>query len=170
MTNIIIDNDFKKEVIDILKKANKAILNVYSNSDFDIKLKDDNSPLTEADLSAHQTISTRLKEINPKIPIVSEEDTNSTYLAKNSEFYWLLDPLDGTKEFIKRSGEFTCNIALIKNSQPLYGFVGVPASGTIFHGGKNKDSFKITTKSNQTQINCSPQKKTNKNNNEQKSY
>ncbi len=159
MTKIIIDNDFKEEVIDIVKKANQSIMNVYSNSDFDIKLKDDNSPLTEADLSAHRTISTGLKKINSQIPIVSEEDTNSTYLAKNSQLYWLLDPLDGTKEFIKRSGEFTCNIALIKNSQPLYGFVGVPASGTIFHGGKNKDSFKITTKSKRTQINCSPQKK-----------
>ena len=62
MTKIIIDNDFKPEVIDIVKKANQSIMNVYSNSDFDIKLKDDNSPLTEADLSAHQTISTGLKK------------------------------------------------------------------------------------------------------------
>ena len=157
MENIIIDNNFKEEVINILRKANQIIMNVYSRSNFDINFKDDNSPLTEADLSAHKLISAGLKKINPQIPIVSEEDENSIFVPKNSQFYWLLDPLDGTKEFIKKSGEFTCNIALIKNSQTLYGFVGVPASGTIFHGGKNKGSFKIINKSKQTQINCSPQ-------------
>ena len=159
VNEININQELKEKVIKVLVKANEAIIKIYNSEDFDIKLKDDKSPLTEADLSAHQIISAGLKEIYPQLPIVSEEDPNSIYIAKNSQFYWLLDPLDGTKEFINKSGEFTCNIALIKNSQTLYGFVGVPVTGTIYHGGKNKGSFKIINKSKQTSINCSSQNK-----------
>ena len=142
MSEILINNEFKNEVINILIKANQSILDIYLSSDFDIKLKDDNSPLTEADLSAHRIITTGLKKLTPEIPIVSEEDTDSFRHQKKENLYWILDPLDGTKEFIKRSNDFTCNIGLIKNSMPFYGFVGVPTTKTIYHGGKNLGSYK----------------------------
>ena len=155
MEKIIINNQFKKDVIKILIKANKSIMNIYLSENFDVQYKNDNSPLTKADLLAHQIISSGLKEINPKIPIVSEEDQNSINFHNKAQLYWLLDPLDGTKEFINKSGEFTCNIALIKNSQPLYGFVGVPIDGTIYYGGKNKGSYKLIDNSIETPISCS---------------
>ena len=157
MNENFINNHLKEEVIKIILEANEAIMKIYLNSEYNIQIKEDNTPVTEADLLAHKIITKGLKKLTPEIKIVSEEDKNSLAfdLKDNKNLYWLLDPLDGTKEFIKRTGEFTCNIALIKNSRPFYGFVSIPTSGHVFHGGKNLGSYKRLNKFKEYAIKCS---------------
>ena len=145
------DNLVKEGIIKILMKAHNAILEIYESSNYEIDIKSDNSPLTKADLTAHKIIIDGLKKITPEVPVVSEEDKNSFYVSKDVNLYWIIDPLDGTKEFIKKTGEFTCNIGLIKNSQPLYGFVGIPTKSLIYHGGKDYGSYKRTDDFNESE-------------------
>lgn len=124
------------ELIAIARNAGKAIMNIYSRSDFGIQEKQDNSPLTEADLAAHQIIREGLNQLTPDIPQLSEEDTDIPYsIRKNWTCYWLIDPLDGTKEFIRRNDEFTVNIALIHNGAPILGVICLPVSGICYYGG-----------------------------------
>ena len=111
-------------------EASKNILPIYKSDDFEIEIKQDNSPLTKADKAAHRIISSILQE--SKIPILSEEGKNITYeVRKYWDKLWIVDPIDGTKEFIKRNGEFTVNIALVENNTPVIGVVLAPASGVI---------------------------------------
>ena len=126
-------------------KAGKEILKIYETDDFDVEMKSDNSPLTKADKVAHQTIinelSNPLNSLNPlnSIPILSEEGKNIPYEErKDWKLYWLIDPLDGTKEFIKRNGEFTVNIALIENNQPVLGVIYAPVYKAEGKGQKAK--------------------------------
>ncbi len=145
-SNILLgDNTMEKllkAVIDISKKAGEEILKVY-NGDISIEYKDDDSPLTEADKRAHKTIETSLKEISD-FPILSEEGKDIPFeKRKNWEYFWLVDPLDGTKEFIKRNGEFTVNIALIYRNKPVFGVVYAPAIDALYYGGSNIGAFKI---------------------------
>ena len=110
------------KIISIAKLAGKAILNIYYDADFSrvVDFKSDNSPLTLADKAAHEVIVAQLEEVYPEIPIISEEGAEIPYeVRKEYQKYWLVDPLDGTKEFIKRNGEFTVNIALIENGVPV---------------------------------------------------
>ncbi len=108
---------------------------VYAR-DFETETKADNSPLTEADMAAHRLIVQQLGELTPDIPVLSEESTGITWAQRQQwQRYWLVDPLDGTKEFIKKNGEFTVNIALIENGEPVWGVVHAPAIGTTYAGG-----------------------------------
>ncbi len=123
-----------EQIIDIARRAGDAILKVY-NTDFSVYEKSDQSPLTEADLAAHKIIANSLLELTPEIPILSEESANIPYsLRRTWERYWLIDPLDGTKEFIKRNGEFTVNIALIDNMRPILGVIYVPVTQATYYG------------------------------------
>lgn len=121
--------------------AGKAILEIYHSGNFDVKIKDDQSPLTKADIAAHEIIISNLKKTN--IPILSEEGKNIPY-NKRKEWseLWIVDPIDGTKEFVKKNGEFTVNIALIKNQKPLLGVIFVPVSGELYFSTKTKGAFK----------------------------
>ncbi len=111
--------------------AGKAILEVYSSNDFNVEIKGDNSPLTKADKNANDVINSYL--IKTSIPIISEENRQLDYSErKDWDTCWIVDPLDGTKEFIKRNGEFTVNIALIKNGNPVLGVIYVPVSKTLY--------------------------------------
>ena len=111
--------------------AGAAILEVYSSDDFNIEIKGDNSPLTRADKNANDVINSYL--IKTPIPIISEENKQLEYSKrKNWDTCWIVDPLDGTKEFIKRNGEFTVNIALIENGNPVLGVIYVPVSRTLY--------------------------------------
>ena len=102
------------DIVEISVQAGKKILEVYE-TDFSVEHKDDNSPLTAADLAAHNTIIDGLKSLTPDIPVLSEESASIPYETRKSwQTYWLVDPLDGTREFVKRNGEFTVNIALIE--------------------------------------------------------
>jgi len=125
--------------------AGKEILSVYNQSgDIDVTLKDDNSPLTEADRLAHQLIVAELQELTPDIPILSEESAETPVQQRMDwSQFWIVDPLDGTKEFIKRNGEFTVNIALITNGVPELGIVHVPVCGMNYLGQVGAGAWKV---------------------------
>ncbi len=123
-------NTLLNPLTEIARDAGKAILEVYERDDHGVETKDDKSPITEADKAAHDIIEARLKALTPDIPVYSEESGNITYAdRKDWTQFWLVDPLDGTKEFIKRNGEFTVNIALVRGDTPVLGVVHVPVTG-----------------------------------------
>ena len=123
-------------------QAGKAIMEIYESDDFGIEIKGDNSPLTKADLEADKIIQEQLTSTN--IPILSEEGKNIPFEErKNWNQLWIVDPIDGTKEFIKRNGEFTVNIALIENQIPILGVVYAPALQEIYFASKEIGSFKV---------------------------
>ncbi|MCH8553314.1 MAG: 3'(2'),5'-bisphosphate nucleotidase CysQ [Natronospirillum sp.] len=122
-------------VTDIALQAGDAIMAVYQR-DFGTETKADDSPLTEADLAAHRLIVDQLRQLTPDIPILSEESSTIAWSERQKWLrYWLVDPLDGTKEFIKKNGEFTVNIALIEQGEPVWGVVHAPALDVTYHGG-----------------------------------
>tara|TARA_B100001057_G_C22864669_1_gene955981 strand:+ start:1288 stop:2091 length:804 start_codon:yes stop_codon:yes gene_type:complete len=128
---MISSNNFKEitaTLRDISNQASKKILEIY-NSNFEIKFKDDKSPLTMADTESNRIICSKLTKEFPKIPIISEENKNKRL---NIDTYFLVDPLDGTKEFISRNGEFTVNIALIFKNQPKLGVIKIPTQNTQY--------------------------------------
>ena len=129
-------------VITIAKAAGEAILAVY-HDDFSVTEKADQSPLTEADLAAHRLIVRRLHALTPDIPVLSEESAKVSFNTRQTwTRYWLVDPLDGTKEFVKRNGEFTVNIALIDDHVPVLGVVHVPVLGVTYYGAQELGAFK----------------------------
>lgn len=131
-----------EKIVSIAKKAGLAIMKIYTQ-DFTIEYKDDKSPLTEADTKANEIICHALQELYPNIPIMSEENKQTKYeIRKNWEYYWCIDPIDGTKEFIKKNGEFTVNIALIHKSTPVLGVVYAPAIDETYKAKKGEGAFK----------------------------
>jgi 3'(2'), 5'-bisphosphate nucleotidase len=121
-------------VIALAKEAGAAILEVYA-TDFDVQAKDDESPLTQADMAAHIIIEKGLSQLTPDIPIISEESGLPDFEVRSQwTRYWLIDPLDGTKEFVNRNDEFTVNIALIDNHRPILGVVYIPVMNKTYTG------------------------------------
>ena len=140
-------------IIDIAKNAGKAILEVYNSKDFGTEIKDDFSPLTKADKKSNEIIVKELRKNYPDIPVLSEEEKEIPYdERKNWEYFWLVDPLDGTKEFIKRNGEFTVNIALIEKRRPILGVIFVPVTGELYFGDDKNGSFKVDSNGNKRKI------------------
>ncbi len=130
--------------VEITKEAGEAITEIY-NSDFAYQLKKDLSPITAADKLSHNIITERLKTLTPEIPILSEENFDIPYKIRSQwTQYWLVDPLDGTKEFIKKNGEFTVNIALIENNNPIFGVIHLPVTNETYWGSKVNGSFYST--------------------------
>ncbi|MES2624991.1 MAG: inositol monophosphatase family protein, partial [Pseudomonadota bacterium] len=128
---------------EIVRNAGAAILNVYEHADFEIKKKQDNSPLTAADLAAHHIIVDGLTALDPGLPVLSEESISVPWATRKGwSRYWLVDPLDGTKEFIKRNGEFTVNVALIDNGVPVLGIVYVPVLDWLYAGILGEGAWK----------------------------
>lgn len=126
--------DLIESVATLSKTAGAAILEIYE-TDFDVEHKDDESPLTQADLASHRAIVAGLGALTPGIPIISEESGLAPFAERSAwDIYWLIDPLDGTKEFVNRNGEFTVNIALIREHRPVLGVVHVPVTGTTYIG------------------------------------
>ncbi len=127
----------------IAKQAGTDMMAVYSSADICVSSKADNSPLTLADLAAHRVIVAGLSKLTPEIPILSEEAADIPY-AERSKWtkFWLVDPLDGTKEFINRNGEFTVNIALIENGVPVLGVVYAPVLDVCYYGAHGSGAFK----------------------------
>ncbi len=122
--------------------AGIAINEVYRAKDFAVAYKADKSPLTVADQKSHEIITGALKAYD--FPILSEEGKNTPFAQrKNWERFWLVDPLDGTKEFIKRNGEFTVNVALIENSRPVLGTIFVPDRNTLYFAGRKLGAYKL---------------------------
>lgn len=157
-----IDLEVFKEVTNLAKLAGDEILKIY-NRDFAVFEKSDQSPLTEADLAANEIITKGLTALTPHIPLISEESSGVDWQTRNTwSTYWLIDPLDGTKEFMKKNGEFTVNIALIQNANPIWGVVHAPSLNiTYFGGGLGGESFKIEEeKPIKIQVSESPKNKT----------
>ena len=132
-----------KKIINIAREAGDAILEIYQK-DFEVYTKKDESPLTEADQAANKIILEKLLANYPDIPYISEEVKQNDYFErKDWEYCWLIDPLDGTKEFIKKNGEFTVNIALIHKGEPILGVVHVPVQNKTYYAEKNQGAFVI---------------------------
>ena len=138
--------EFLNQVKSIAEEAGRAILDIYQQDDVGIQTKSDQSPLTQADLASHDIITKALKHLTPDIPILSEE---GQILDTEVDTFWCVDPLDGTKEFIKKNDEFTVNIALVEQRQPVLGVIHVPVTNETFMALQGKGAFKIH--SNQTQ-------------------
>ncbi|MDT8388606.1 MAG: 3'(2'),5'-bisphosphate nucleotidase CysQ [Thiogranum sp.] len=134
--------DYIDAAREIAVRAGEQILEIY-NTDFSVEQKEDQSPLTAADLASHQTIVNALRPLTPDIPVLSEESAALPYEERSRwQTYWLIDPLDGTREFIKRNGEFTVNIALIHAGVPVLGVVHVPVSGVTYAACEGRGAFK----------------------------
>lgn len=147
-----------KDVVKIAQDAGDAIMEIYQK-DFKIDYKDDKSPLTEADTKSNEIICSALEKLYPEIPLLSEENKEVAYEdRKGWEYFWLIDPIDGTKEFIKKNGEFTVNIALIHNDTPVLGVVYAPALGDMYHAKEGEGAFKNEQKL-PLQVNDNPQDK-----------
>ncbi|MDN3517343.1 3'(2'),5'-bisphosphate nucleotidase CysQ [Aquisalimonas lutea] len=130
-------------VIAIARRAGDAILEVYDGPAFDVETKDDESPLTAADRAAHGIIDRELQALTPEIPVLSEEGADVPYEERRQwPRFWLVDPLDGTKEFIKRNGEFTVNIALVEDGAPRWGVIHVPALATTYIGSVGEGAWR----------------------------
>jgi 3'(2'), 5'-bisphosphate nucleotidase len=130
-------------IIDIARSAGHAIMEVYESGDIDVSYKDDDSPLTLADKLSHEIIVAGLSQLTPDIPIISEEGSEIPYDARrNWETFYLVDPLDGTKEFVKRNGEFTVNIALIDRGRPSLGVIYVPEQDVTYSAAEEQGAYK----------------------------
>ena len=126
--------DLVEPLVTLARTAGDAILEVYA-TDFDVQAKDDASPLTQADMASHHVIDAELRALTPDIPVISEESGLPPFNERSQwPVYWLIDPLDGTKEFVNRNGEFTVNIALIDSHRAILGVVHVPVKGTTYTG------------------------------------
>lgn len=124
-----------KEIIVSSRAAGAAIMEIYNQDDHGIQSKTDESPLTKADLAANEILCNTLKEIAPEIPIISEENDQMSYMDRAGwEYCWVVDPLDGTKEFIKKNGEFTTNVALVKGDTAIAGVIYAPALDEMYWG------------------------------------
>jgi 3'(2'), 5'-bisphosphate nucleotidase len=127
-------------LVPICREAGRLIMAVYA-SDFEVRNKDDSSPVTEADERAEKSIVKALRKLRPSIPIIAEEEAAAGSKVEVNHTFWLVDPLDGTKEFISRNGEFTVNVALIHRSVPVLGVVYAPALDRLFAGGPQLGSW-----------------------------
>ena len=144
-------------VVTIAKEAGDAIMEIY-DKDFQIDYKDDKSPLTEADTKSNKIICDALAKAYPEIPLLSEENKAEEYeVRKHWEYFWLIDPIDGTKEFIKKNGEFTVNIALIHKDTPVLGVVYAPALKDMYKAKKGDGAFK-NNKKLPLEVNETPEK------------
>ncbi|AXI82623.1 3'(2'),5'-bisphosphate nucleotidase CysQ [Xylella taiwanensis] len=139
---INISNDLRESIIGIATDAGRAIMDIYQDH-FQVQIKADMSPLTQADLAAHKIIMHGLKQLTPNLPVLSEESPERTWKERGCwTSYWLVDPLDGTREFIKRNGEFCVNIALIHEGIPVYAVILAPVEGTIWYAMHGEQAFR----------------------------
>ena len=129
--------------LDLAQEAGRRILAVYQ-SDFAVTHKEDESPLTQADLASHSLILEALARLTPELPCLSEEAADIPYATRRTwERYWLIDPLDGTREFVKRNGEFTVNIALVENHRPVLGVIHAPVLGLTYGAARGIGAFRL---------------------------
>jgi len=134
--------ELKNDLLDIARKAGEAIMEIYESGDFSIEAKADDSPLTIADKTANDIICEGLEKLPKQYPIISEENKLVGYEERSAyEYYWLVDPLDGTKEFIKKNGEFTVNIALIHRQHVVMGVVYAPVLDEMYWAVKGEGAY-----------------------------
>ncbi|WP_110710437.1 3'(2'),5'-bisphosphate nucleotidase CysQ [Salinicola sp. CR57] len=139
-----IDEVIRRELLSGVAAAGERVLEIYAQ-DFSVETKADDSPLTQADMAAHRALTALLQRLTPEIPLLSEESDAIPFETRRQwSSYWLIDPLDGTKEFIKKNGEFTLNVALVENGVPRFGIVHAPVLGMTWWGDADSGAFKIT--------------------------
>lgn len=144
------------QINDIARRAGAEVMDVYG-TEFSVDTKEDSSPLTEADRRSNDVIVAALEEAFPEIPIISEETKTVEFAErKDWEHFWLIDPLDGTKEFVKRNGEFTVNIALVRGGKPILGVVYQPVGDHLYWGSEGKGAWKSTGGSEATPLKGGP--------------
>lgn len=152
-----------EEVIKISLKAGKEILKIYNAQNYDVQYKSDDSPITIADEISNKIITEDLSKLVPLFPVISEEGAVILFSDRQDfEYFWLVDPLDGTKEFVSRTDDFAVNIALIHHNQPILGVVYVPCTEGVFYAVKNEGAYKIDNNVRH-QIQCSTFKITDSN-------
>ncbi len=140
-------------LLTLVGQANQAVMEVYTSNSAIIEVKADNSPLTQADKASHKIIMEGLTNLFPSIPVLSEEGSEEENIRiRSSSTYWLVDPIDGTQDFVNRTGEFCIAIGLIENDEPVFGFVSAPTFDTIYYGGPSMGSFKKVGDETPTQI------------------
>ena len=137
-------DQYLQPALKIARQAAVALLELYRKpAPFKVHVKEDGSPLTDADILAHEIIKERLTKLTPNIPVLSEEDCQVSFAERSQwEYYWLIDPLDGTREYLHRSDEFTINIALIHAGEPVLGIIYLPVSDSSFYACQGKNAFK----------------------------
>ncbi|MCR9672123.1 3'(2'),5'-bisphosphate nucleotidase CysQ [Vibrio alginolyticus] len=141
------------QVIEIARSAGQMILEIYEKKQYEAYTKSDETPVTSADIAAHKLITERLSALTPDIPVLSEEDADISLEQRAQwERYWLVDPLDGTQEFIARSGDFATIIALVDNNKPTMGVVYGPVSGVTYYAYSGKGAWKIPDMSDSVKI------------------
>lgn len=143
------------ELLVIAREAGKAILDIYNDPEKadELKFKTDHSPLTLADEASNKVITNGLRAFTPDIPVLSEEGRDIPYSErKNWKYFWCVDPLDGTKEFVKKNGEFTVNIALIHDQSPVLGVIYVPVTDTMYYASEETGACKIDANGNKTAL------------------
>lgn len=131
-----------EQLLPIARSAGDAVMAIYASGSTEIQYKEDASPVTKADLSAHRILAAQLAPLLPDCPVVSEEDAGSQVFRQHNGRFWLIDPLDGTKEFIARNCEFTVNIALVVDGQSVLGVVYAPAMDAMYWGGLGLGAFR----------------------------
>lgn len=148
--------DTAPRVVQLALQAGEAILEVYATA-FDVTHKADESPLTQADLAAHRLLSTALADMQPGYPVLSEESQSVDFSERGAwTTYWLVDPLDGTREFVKRNDEFTVNVALVHRGEPILGVVHAPALGSTYFGYRNGGAWRTRSESATEAIRAAP--------------
>ncbi|MBW4698761.1 MAG: 3'(2'),5'-bisphosphate nucleotidase CysQ [Aphanocapsa lilacina HA4352-LM1] len=145
MQSLTLSTQLIQQVVNLARRAGEAIMEIYNQADVGTVYKEDNSPLTQADLVSHRLIVGELTKLTPDLPVLSEESRSKPYEERRTwSRFWLVDPIDGTKEFIKRNGEFTVNIALIEDGEPVAGVVHAPAVQTTYWSARGLGAFKQT--------------------------
>lgn len=146
-------------ILAIALDAGKAVMEVYNNSTVSVEFKQDQSPLTLADRLSNEIISDRLVKMDSSIPVLSEESEGVPYeRRKEWERFWLVDPLDGTKEFIKRNGEFTVNIALVHDGSPVLGVIYAPVKSTLYYASRGDGAFRVDSSGTKTKLRVTERK------------
>jgi 3'(2'), 5'-bisphosphate nucleotidase len=147
--------DLLGPLLDLAREAGQVILRIYA-SDFVVQGKADASPVTLADEEAERVILAGLARLDPHTPVVAEEAVAAGRIPQVGERFWLVDPLDGTREFVNRNGEFTVNIALVEHGEPVLGVVLVPVTGRLFAGAHGLGAFEVTPDNQRRAIQCRP--------------
>lgn len=151
---MLISDTLRDRLIEAVDAAHRRVMAIYHET-FEVEYKDDHSPVTEADRAAHHLLVDALTALTPDVPVLSEESEAPPYAVRQQwARYWLIDPLDGTRSFVRRTGEFTVNIALIEHGEPVFGMVGAPVTGTVWWGDATQGAWKRDAEGQVTHIAC----------------
>ena len=143
-------------LLSVVENANSAIMEIYNNNSAIVEIKEDNSPLTQADIASHHIITKALAELFPSIPVISEEGSETENLEiVGQSTYWIIDPLDGTQDFVNRTGDFCIAIGLVADGRPIFGLVSAPTMDTVYYGGPLMGSYKKVGNAEAEQIHTS---------------